>query len=215
MLKLKEIEDKKTQIIRQAANEQIKIREQAEEKQFQDIKRAEERMASVISQNVAKSLVEGKNMAKGFEDMGKQMLEAATANTLKMILLGDMKQAKDAGHAAASAFTWVMQDVPFPANAVIAPAAAAASFAGVMAFEQGGEIPGVGPKPIIGHGGETVVTKALTDRVEEAEGRGKRGKSVVNHFNISMKDGDSFKQSASQLAAKVAHAQEKSLRRNK
>jgi hypothetical protein len=37
-----------------------------------------------------------------------------------------------------------------------------------MAYEQGGEIPGAGPVPIIAHGGETVVTKALTERVRHA-----------------------------------------------
>ena len=40
------------------------------------------------------------------------------------------------------------------------------AFAKALAFEQGGEIPGAGPVPIIAHGGETVVTKHLTDQVK-------------------------------------------------
>ena len=47
----------------------------------------------------------------------------------------------EAGSAARSAFKWVMEDVPFPANAVMAPIAAGAAFAGVMAFEEGGKVP--------------------------------------------------------------------------
>lgn len=39
-----------------------------------------------------------------------------------------------AAQAAAGAFSWVMTNVPFPANVVLAPAAAGAAFAGVMAF---------------------------------------------------------------------------------
>ncbi len=62
------------------------------------------------------------------------MLEAAMENTVKMILLGNMKQARDAAHAASSAYAWVMQEVPPPASFGLAPAAAAAAFAGVMAF---------------------------------------------------------------------------------
>jgi hypothetical protein len=44
--------------------------------------------------------------------------------------------------------------------------------AAAMSIEIGGKIPGAGAVPIIGHGGETVVTKALTDRVERAESQG-------------------------------------------
>jgi hypothetical protein len=171
-VKLKELEDKKLQIVMQSANQITKIRQQAEEKQYQDINRAETQMADAVAKNVTKSILESKNMGLAFEKMGAQMLEAAMENFLKMALLGDMKQAKDAAHAASSAYSWVMQEVPFPANAALAPAAAAAAFAGVMAFEEGGEIPGEGAVPIIGHGGETVVTKALTDQVKNNAGGG-------------------------------------------
>jgi hypothetical protein len=65
-------------------------------------------------------------------------------------------------------------------------AAGAAAFAAVMSFEVGGKIPGAGPVPIVGHGGETVVTKALTDRVESAERGGSGGKQSGNHtFNFN------------------------------
>ena len=62
-------------------------------------------------------------------------------------------------------------------------AAGAAAFASVMSFEVGGKIPGEGPVPIVGHGGETVVTKALTDRVEASE-RNPAGAAGMNvHFS--------------------------------
>jgi len=164
--KLTEFENKKKELIAKSENEIVKIRDAAEEKQVKDVMKAEERMTSAIAQNIAKSVVEQKNMGAAFAALGKQMLEEAMANAIKMIEIGNMQQAKDAGHAAASAFRWVMQEVPFPANAFVAPAAAAAAFAGVMSFGEGGEIPGSGPVPIIAHGGETVVTKALTEQVK-------------------------------------------------
>lgn len=41
----------------------------------------------------------------------------------------------------------------------LAPEAAAAAFAGVMAFEQGGMVPGYGPTPAIVHGGEMILNQ--------------------------------------------------------
>lgn len=147
-------------------------------------------MASAISTNIAKSLVEQKDMAKAFEQMGKQMAEAALANALKMIMIGNMKQAKDAGHAAASAFTWVMQDVPFPANAFLAPAAAAAAFAGVMAFHTGGEVGGVGEVPILAEAGETVVSKVLTDHVKNSTVNNSSESATHYHLAIDARGAD-------------------------
>ena len=111
------------------------------------------------------------------------MLSTAAENLMQMETMEGRKKIMKAGSAARSAFKWVMEDVPFPANAVIAPIAAGAAFAGVMAFEEGGKVPGTGPVPSVNHGGETVVTKALTDRVEQAEGRGK-GRGITNHITI-------------------------------
>lgn len=170
-VKIQALNDKKLQLEQKYWNDRQKIVNKGEEQLGAIVRHGEEAIAGAISKNIAKSIVEGKNLADSMSQMGKQLLEDALANALKMILIGDMKQAKDAGHAAASAFTWVMQDMPFPANAILAPIAAAAAFAGVMAFEEGGQIPGSGAVPIIGHGGETVVSKALTDKVEAADGK--------------------------------------------
>ena len=188
--KLTEFENKKKEIIAKASLETTKIRDKAEEEQLKDVMKAEEKMASAISTNIAKSLVEQKDMAKAFEQMGKQMAEAALANALKMIMIGNMKQAKDAGHAAASAFTWVMQDVPFPANAFLAPAAAAAAFAGVMAFHTGGEVGGVGEVPILAEAGETVVSKVLTDHVKNSTVNNSSESATHYHLAIDARGAD-------------------------
>jgi hypothetical protein len=171
-------EDNKKKLIAVARDEAERLNElddfvaSKKAAEAQKIKAAEDTMRSEFARTAAQSLTSGKSMLAGFEQMGSQMLQAAAQNMIQMALIGDMKQAKDAGHAAASAFKWVMQDVPFPFNAALAPAAAAAAFAGVMAFEHGGEIPGSGAVPIIAHGGETVVTKALTDQVKGNVGGG-------------------------------------------
>lgn len=180
LVKLQEFENKKRQIVQQSENEITKLRQTAEEKQYQDVSKAEDRMAAAIAQTVAKSILEHKNMAQAFERLGGEMLEKALENVLQLEMMDKRKQAHDAGSAASSAFKWVMNDVPFPVNAVLAPVAAAAAFAGVMAFEEGGEIPGSGPVPILAHGGETVVTKTLTDQVKNNVGGGGGGINI--HF---------------------------------
>ena len=149
-----------------------------EDKKVAIIKEREQNIRDEIARTTARSIVEGQNMLSAFRQLGAQMLEQVLENMMKQNAAEDMQQVKDAGHAAASAFKWVMKTVPFPADFVIAPIAAAAAFAGVMAFEQGGEIPGMGPVPILGHGGETVVTKALTDQVKNNAGSGDRGQIV-------------------------------------
>jgi hypothetical protein len=202
LVKLADFENKKKLIIQQAANETTKIREQAEQKQYSDISRSEQMMADAVAKNVTKSLLENKNMVKGFEQMGAQMLEAAMQNTLKMIMLGNMQQARDAAHAASATFAHVMQMVPPPEGFPLAAAAAAAAFGGVMAFEEGGEVPGMGAYPAMVHGGETVVTKALTDQVKNNTGGG--GGDVHVHTTVNAVDAENFGQLLNKHASTVA-----------
>jgi hypothetical protein len=59
----------------------------------------------------------------------------AEAQSSGIGIAGSMKRiGRSAAEAAAHAFKWVMAEVPFPVNVVLAPAAAAAAFLGVMAF---------------------------------------------------------------------------------
>lgn len=67
-----------------------------------------------------------------------QQTAAATAGNAARADAGLIADLKSIGRAAAvgaaHAFKWVMEEVPFPANIALAPAAAAAAFAGIMAF---------------------------------------------------------------------------------
>jgi hypothetical protein len=73
--------------------------------------------------------------------------------------------------------------------ALTAPAAGAAMYSEGMAMisaETGGTIPGaVGtPVPLLGHGQETVVSQALTDRVNKAERNGGKGDGGDTHMHF-------------------------------
>lgn len=130
------------------------------------ITKAETKIRMEIAKTAADSILHNKNMLQAFTQLGDQMLSMAIENMMKQSIAEDKQQVREAGHAAASAFHWVMKEVPFPLDFVLAPIAAATAFAGVMAFESGGEVPGSGAVPILAHSGETVVSKALTDQVK-------------------------------------------------
>jgi hypothetical protein len=100
------------------------------------------------------------------------MAEQMIKNLLMMELTGDKEKLINAKAAYGRAFKAMAGIPPAP---MWGYAAGAAAFASVMSFEVGGKIPGEGAVPIVGHGGETVVTKALTDRVESSEHGGSKG----------------------------------------
>jgi hypothetical protein len=210
LVKLKAFENEK-QRIEQLGAQQVKA---IQNKEAEDVHNSEQRMRDEFAKTAAQSIIQGKNMLQAFEQVGAQMLQTVIENMLKQNAAEDVQQVKDAGHAAASAFKWAIQGLPFPVNAVVAPVAAAAAFAGVMAFETGGEIPGSGPVPIIAHGGETVVTKALSDQVKSGSDGGRRGTSVTNNFKIATPDANSFKHSQGQIQAKAHLSASKLAKRN-
>jgi hypothetical protein len=208
---------------RRIADEQkIDHKEEEEEAKHQNkmhelTRKGEQQRADLVKQFGVMTMFTNQSVASALEQIGKKQLASLVDNTLQALMVKEDAAARekliDAKSSAVSAFKWAMEGLPFPVNAVLAPIAAGAAFAGVMAFEQGGSIPGHGPVPIVGHGGETVVTKALTDRVEASEGRGKRG--TGNHFHISgVKDADGFKASQTQIITKQQQAQDVAARRN-
>jgi hypothetical protein len=175
LVAIRTIEDKKSQLIQQAAQQQTKIREDALQKQYQDTQRVDNQIAGDISKTLTQGILESKNMALAFKKMGAEMLESAMETTIKMILLNKEKKLSDAETAASAAYKQAMAAYPAPFNMVAAPMAAAAAFAGAMQFADGGEVPGVGSGdtvPAMLTPGETVVTKALTDQVKGSTGGG-------------------------------------------
>jgi hypothetical protein len=215
LVKLKQFEDKKAQVIRQGALEATKITDKAEEEKLKRITDAEGKVSAVFAHTTAQSIVQGHSMAQAFTQLGKQMEAAALDNLLQMETIAGRQKLIKAKTSAVDAYTSVMDHVPFPAAQVLAPIAAGAAFAGVMAFEHGGKIPGgLGAVPIVGHAGETVVTKALTDRVEASEGRRQRPSTIQFHIH-GIKDADGFKASQTQIAAKAHHAAEVAAAKNR
>lgn len=177
--KVQDLKNKITQIEKSGEDHVTQIKHDALMKQLADIQQAEARMYDSIASNVAKSIVENKNLVQSFAQTGQQLLEGMLKNLILMELTHNKEKLINAKKAYGDNYTWASAWGGPVAGAI----AGAAGFAAVMAFEKGGKIPGEGAVPIIGHGGETVVTKALTDRVERAEGTG--GNTSFGPMNVN------------------------------
>jgi hypothetical protein len=192
--------------IEQQGDAKVKqIQDQSQVQQLQSLTQAENRMGQIFAQTAAKSILEGKNMAQGMERAGAQMLQQALENLLQMETIQGRKKLSDAKTAAADAYQWAA-----PAGPIAGGAAAALAFASVMAFERGGEVPGVGSGdtvPAMLTPGETVVTKALTDQVRGNTGGG--GSHMTYAPVIHAVDGDGVERMLKKHSA-VFHAELKS-----
>ena len=108
----------------------------------------------------------------------------ATANSTSII--------NSAYTAGASAFKWVMQEVPFPLNVVLAPVAAAAAFAGVAAFDVIKSAEGGDPMVSAGvyqlHEREMVIPQGIADPMREFFA-GAVGPSCARNFDGSLAGG--------------------------
>ena len=179
----KKFQNQKTAIIDKAEEDREKFAQQRAQAQAADMAKA-----------LNAELFDHKHAAKALEQIGRQMLETQVEQGM-LALMGQETQAERealiaAKKAARGAYSSVMDSgLPAPIAFPLAVAAGAAAFAGTMAFEQGGEIPGIGAVPIIGHGGETVVTKALSDQVKSG-GLNNRGGDSHVHIHASAMDAE-------------------------
>jgi hypothetical protein len=143
------------------------------------------RFTQSFGDSMAKCIVEGKSLGQAVKQEAEQMLESMISMLVQWLekwiishtIAKLFQQTSDeSGQASAASLaganmvaSW--SAAPWPIDGM-APAMGMQAYAAAMSFEVGGKIPGEGPVPIVGHGGETVVTKALTDKVEAANGRG-------------------------------------------
>ena len=183
-----------------------------------------------FANSMAKCIVEGKNLGMAMRQEAEQMAESMISSLVKWLeqwiithvmanvigkSTGETQIAAASGLAGANMVaSWAA--APFPIDA-LAPAMGAQAAAAALAFsaETGGVLPGTGPVPLLAHGGETIVTKALTDRVESAERNGGNGGEMHMHYSptvhamdaegldrVLQKHGSTFERTARNVARK-------------
>jgi hypothetical protein len=201
--KIKELEDKKKQLYAQSENEITNIRQRAEEERNRKILDAEHRFESDMARGLAGVITGHQSFGNMMRQIGDQVAQGLIENALTSIMANDMTKPSDAAAAARKMYL-AGTKFPWPLDIVMPPILAAGAFAAVMAFEQGGEIPGDGAVPIIAHAGETVVTKALTDQVKGNVGKGGKGHTVNVHTTVNAVDAENFGQLLNKHASVVA-----------
>jgi hypothetical protein len=137
-----------------------------------------DQLQNSIASSAARSIVEGKNMGQAFAQVGKQMLQQEIEHVMQIGTIEGLQRLNNARTAATQAFAWA-------GNPILGAPLAAATFAAVMAFEEGGIVPGVGKGDIVParlEPGEGVLSNKVMEGLRNAAaGNGSSGGDVHIH----------------------------------
>jgi hypothetical protein len=209
--KLKGLQNKQEALVREHENRVTAIKDKAEEERNARVLSAENRFNDAIAKGLSGVITRHEHMGKMLIGLGEQMAAGMIQNAIKSILADDMTKEHDAAAAARKAYLAGMH-FPFPANLVMGPALGAMAFASVMAFEQGGIVPGVGKGdtvPAMLEPGEGVLSNKVMDGLKsKASGSGQGGGDVHihhhNHTTIHALDSESMERVLTKHASTVA-----------
>jgi hypothetical protein len=182
-----ELQNKIAEIQAAGAAREKQIQDQADQSLLSSVVQATNRMGEAFASAAAKSIMEGKNMGQALEKVGAQAAEEMLKNFLMAETVEGREKLIHAKGAAEKSYDWASNF----GGPLAGAAAAALAFAGVMAFADGGRVPGMGTGdtvPAMLSPGETVVSAALTQQVESS----RNGGGHHFHFSpvISAIDGD-------------------------
>jgi hypothetical protein len=165
--KKKALENKEEELERQHQNKLQQIQDQGAQQQYGKLTAGQTRLAEIYTHGFTRVLMAQETFAKMMQQTGQQIVSGMLQNALMSAATMDIGKEKEAA-AAARKFFVAGTHFPFPINLVMAPALGAMAFASVMAFEQGGLVPGVGvgdTVPAMLTPGEHVMSKQLTEHL--------------------------------------------------
>ena len=136
--KLKALQDKETELVKAHEQQVTDIKEKAEEARNQRILAAEQQLTSSMARGLTQSIMGHQSWAKTLNQLGNEVVSGMIENSIKIMLQQDKEKLADAKKAATSAYA-TGEKIGGPAGIVLGPVFAAAAFAGVMAFEEGGQ----------------------------------------------------------------------------
>jgi len=146
--KLRELQNKQKQLVQQHENEITAIKEKAEIERNQKILSAEQQYTGEMANSLTQVLMGQKSFASAMESLGNQVVAGLMQQAIKHIEMNMLTKQSDAAAAARKGFNAGLQ-FPFPANLVMGPVLGAAMYSSVMAFEEGGIVPGVGRGDVV------------------------------------------------------------------
>jgi hypothetical protein len=186
--KLKEIQDKELQLVREHENELSAIRDRSNLDQNQKQQAAMTRFEEMTASGLSEVLMGHKSFASMMDSIGNQVVSGMLQRALMSMMTLDMDKEKQAASAARKMFN-AGADFPFPANVVMAPLLGAAAFASVMAFQSGTDmVPGIGKGdkvPAMLEPGEGAVPGGVMDNLRKMASSGTMGGGQHYHLHAS------------------------------
>lgn len=184
--KLKQIHHRQEELTKQHENKITEIKDRAQKERNGRILRAEQQGQDMIASELARTILRHQTWGQMVLSIGDQIAQGMLQNAIKSMLTLDMTKEKEAAAAARKAYLagW---HFPFPANIVMAPVMGAAAFAAVMAFAEGGLVPGQGSGdtvPAMLTPGEHVADKRLTQGLQRMVDNGGQTKAPI-HVTIN------------------------------
>jgi hypothetical protein len=196
---LKQIQDKEEQLTRAHEEKLKRIKEDAEQETNARILSAEKKMSDEMVNNMMKVLQGHESAGKALLGIGQQVASGLLENAIKSVMANDFTKESDAAAAARKAYL-AGESMGGPLGVVLGPTFAAAAFASVMAFEQGGIVPGVEQGDVVPTRttpGEAILPKGLTEMLTNAAKFGNNGDNREMHvhqhehnWNINAFDSD-------------------------
>ena len=136
-----QLNNKLLELDKQYQNKAQQLEDQTAKKELGDIQGAEQRMKSVYAEGFASVLTGKQSFARMMQQIDSQIASSAVKNALQNLMthdaIGERKQLRNARTAASDAFEKA-------GNPFLGAVEAAGAFAAVMAFQDGGIVPGVG-----------------------------------------------------------------------
>jgi hypothetical protein len=161
--------------------------------------RAFDGMNETISRNFAAWASGQQSLAQTWARTLQSMTQSVVQNLVKQAIayatfaqtqdaIDARQKLKDAASAARGAFKSVMHALPFPANVIVAPIAAAGAFAAVEAFEHGGIVGGSRGMavPVLAHAGERVLTPTQTQNFETLVNNRSTSNQSRSNLNVDL-----------------------------
>jgi hypothetical protein len=194
---LQQLNDKEIELTKEHENKLTQIKLQADEERNQRILAADTKFNDAIASGMAKVLTGHEGAAKMLTSLGTQVAAGMMENAMKSILANNMTKESDAAAAARKAYL-EGQKIGGPAGTIVGAAMGAMAFASVMAFAEGGIVPGVekgDTVPAMLTPGEGVIPKQTMENLKHAS---QPSQTVVHlHYNnenhVNTIDGDGMK----------------------
>jgi len=190
-VKIKQINDHEAELTKAHENKITDIKAKAEEERNATILAAEQKFGNEMSSGMMKVLKGQESFSHMMVGLGQEVASGMLQSLMTMETVEGRKKLSAARLAGAEGFQWGMEHGGVTAP-VLAPIMAAVAFAGVMAFEEGGIVPGVEKGDVVparltpGEGviPEKVMT-GISNAAKHGGGSGGSGDTHVHYHNHS------------------------------